>query len=202
MDNTRAELRRRLRSGRRALDELTQREASLAVAATLEDAIQASPPAVAAAYIATDGELSPEFVVAQLRSLGVPVAFPLISDDTMSFHIVDDASGFVQGQWGLVEPEPTAALVEPRELELVLTPLVGFDDKLNRIGRGKACYDRYFSFLSGQPRPALPRLIGLAHDLQRLDALIAAPHDVTLNAVVTATTSFGTIVTRTSRTRG
>ncbi len=185
MTSDAAELRRQLRAARRAIEPEAQTAAAEAVAAHLDAALAADPPATASAYLATDGELSPAPVVARLRSLGSGVAYPRIVDGAMRFQLVKDEAELVPGRWGLMEPPADAPEIAPEELDLVLTPLVGFDEALNRLGRGRAYYDRCFAFLRAEPRPPRPRLVGLAHEVQLVAALAADPHDVKLDAVVT-----------------
>ncbi len=191
-----AELRRALRAARRAIDPDAQAEAAIAAAALLEAALAAQPPATVSAYLATDGELSPAPIVARLRALGSSVAYPRIVDGAMRFQLVDDEAALVPGRWGLMDPPADAPAVAPTELDLVLTPLVGFDESLNRLGRGRAYYDVAFGFLRTRPRPARPRLVGLAHEVQRVDALDADPHDVRLDAVVTPARVRGDLTAR------
>jgi 5-formyltetrahydrofolate cyclo-ligase len=64
-------------------------------------------------------------------------------------------------------------------------PLVGFDPRGNRIGMGKGYYDRALSFRRRQQHWKTPRLVGLAFECQRVDALPARAHDVPLDALVT-----------------
>src|SRR5690606_22657406 len=100
-----------------------------------------------------------------------------------------------RGRYGILEPRLRAAAAPARALDLVLLPLVGFDARGNRMGMGKGFYDRTFAFrrrpesVAGAEGAARgrgrPRLLGLAHDCQRVDALPAAPWDVPLDAVAT-----------------
>lgn len=91
----------------------------------------------------------------------------------------------------MLEPPADAPVVVPADIDVVLVPLVGFDVALNRIGRGKAYYDRAFSFLANSARPTSPHLVGLAHELQRVDRLDAQDHDIRLDAVVTPSAIYG-----------
>ena len=68
---------------------------------------------------------------------------------------------------------------EPDEVDLVIVPLVAFDENGNRIGHGGGYYDR---FLKKYPRA---KKIGLAYELQKIDEVPAEPHDVPLDAVIT-----------------
>ena len=75
-------------------------------------------------------------------------------------------------------------MLGPEAIDLVLVPLVAFDPQRNRIGMGGGFYDRSFAFRKNpdQPRPVL---IGVAHELQKVDLLEPEPWDVQLDMVVT-----------------
>jgi 5-formyltetrahydrofolate cyclo-ligase len=88
--------------------------------------------------------------------------------------------------YGLSEPRGGRdERIDPRRLDLVLLPLVGFDRHGTRLGMGGGYYDRTFA----GPGPGMPtrrpRLVGVAFELQRLAALERAPWDVPVDAVVT-----------------
>ena len=71
------------------------------------------------------------------------------------------------------------ALIQSDRYDLIIVPLVAFDDSGHRIGFGGGWYDR---FLSTQPQA---QKIGLAYELQRVESILVEPHDEALNAVVT-----------------
>lgn len=187
MNASKSDLRRRLRTERRAIDEREQMQAAHAVASRLE-AFFDDRVRIAAAYVATDGEVSPHVAIERLRHAGVDLALPLVADDRMTFHVVESFDQLVVGAYGLSEPPPSCPIVEPADLDLVLVPLVGFDNRCNRMGRGKAYYDTAFGFVPHTRLEERPLLVGLAHDVQRVDQLAVEPHDVRLDAVVTPTT--------------
>ena len=84
-------------------------------------------------------------------------------------------------------PEPDvdeAEMLAPEELDLVLVPLVVFDSERNRIGMGGGFYDRSFSFRKN-PESTTPVLIGVAHELQKVDQIIPQAWDVRLDMIVT-----------------
>lgn len=81
--------------------------------------------------------------------------------------------------------EPTEAPSFPtEELDLVVIPLVGFDNQGNRLGRGAGYYDRTFSFRSNN-FVHKPFLLGLAYELQKVDNLPFEKWDVKLDGVLT-----------------
>lgn len=64
--------------------------------------------------------------------------------------------------------------------DLIVVPLLAFDDDLHRLGYGGGWYDR---FLAAQPDAFK---IGLAYDIQRSGSMIPVElHDIPLDAIVT-----------------
>ena len=82
------------------------------------------------------------------------------------------------GPWGR-QPDADAPLVEP---DVVLVPLVAADLAGNRLGQGAGHYDRAIAALRAR-RPL--RVVGLAWDVQIVDALTPEPHDARLDAIAT-----------------
>ena len=66
----------------------------------------------------------------------------------------------------------------PERLDLALVPGVAFDRAGNRLGFGKGYFDR---FLARCRCPA----VGLAYELQLVDAIEAGPHDVPMHKIIT-----------------
>ncbi len=72
--------------------------------------------------------------------------------------------------------------IDPSQLDLVLVPLVGFDNEGNRLGMGGGYYDRTFMFLKKAKKPFL---LGTAFEMQRVERLPDEPWDIKLNGVLT-----------------
>ncbi len=84
------------------------------------------------------------------------------------------------GAFGI--PEPVAAQTVPLgRHDVVLAPLVAFDETGRRLGQGGGYYDRAIT-KTGAARPVL---VGVAHAFQRVDELPDERWDVPLDAVVT-----------------
>jgi 5-formyltetrahydrofolate cyclo-ligase len=71
-----------------------------------------------------------------------------------------------------------------------MLPLVGFDASGNRMGMGGGYYDRTFSFKSLKKGLRGPTLIGLAHEIQRVEELPVESWDIPLTAIVTDQKSY------------
>ena len=96
-----------------------------------------------------------------------------------------------RGRFGVLQP--VAHLyrrLSPRALDLVLVPLVAFDAQGNRMGMGKGFYDRTFAFKRGR-EARRPWLLGVAHECQKVEALLPAPWDVRLQGVATPEGLYG-----------
>ena len=137
---------------------------------------------VVGSYFGVRGEIDPS----SLLSFSEPRhAFPVIqSDGKLSFMIPDGP--LRDGPHGI--PEPVLGLkVEPRDLDMVLVPLVAADLSGNRIGHGAGFYDKTFSFHRSEGSPCL---VGLAHEFQIVPSLNPEPWDVPLDLIVTEKTIY------------
>lgn len=135
------------------------------------------------AYVAADGELDPAPLLRRLRHPRRRLALPVVRrGGVMDFYQVRPGTRFVTNRFGIPEPAPGTPWVPPLSIDVLLMPLVAFDDRGNRLGMGAGFYDRFIGRLPARLRP---RLIGLAHEVQRSEApLPAAPWDVPLDGVL------------------
>ena len=73
----------------------------------------------------------------------------------------------------------------PTEFDVVIVPMLGFDEKLNRIGYGGGYYDK---FLATQPNA---KKIGVCYESGKADSIPTEPHDVPLSTIVTEQRTYG-----------
>ena len=180
--DARRALRADLRARRQALPASLRMQAADSVARHFHDATL--PGGYVAGYWAMGGEVPLHVVQLRLRPDQV-WCLPCLEDDgSLRFAPWRPGDALVSNRFGIPEPDlaPDSRL-DPRELAVVLLPLVGFSAAGARLGMGGGYYDRSFAFRRQSAAP--PRLVGVGYDFQRVDGLQPKPWDVPLDAVLT-----------------
>ena len=140
-----------------------------------------------ALYLQNDAEMDPAPLVARLWRMGKRVYLPVLHGPKLWFMRHTPASRFTHNRFGIPEPDlPAGRRVPLLSLDLVLLPLVAFDNAGNRLGMGGGFYDRTFAHLRERRHLRRPRLVGVAYEMQRLAALPVETWDVPLAGIVTA----------------
>ena len=137
-----------------------------------------APDTIVASYHPVAGEADPAALVAAALGAGAPIALPHVIDRAtpLRFLLVEDDVPLAAGPFGLGNPHPHWREVTPA---IVLTPLVGFDRRGNRLGQGAGHYDRAFAVLPGAWR------VGVAWAVQEVEMVPSDPWDLPLHAVTT-----------------
>ena len=187
--HTRVQLRRQIRTKRRELTPHERVRLSREIAGHLLRSRLFINSRRIAAYLAMQGEvdLSPVIhrATQMCKAIYLPALSPL-SDQRLWFVAFHAGTKLTPNRLGIPEPlKRHRETVKPTQLDVVLTPLVGFDNQGNRLGMGGGFYDRTFSFLNHRRHWHRPALIGCAYAFQRVDELIHYPWDVRLDGVVT-----------------
>ena len=102
----------------------------------------------------------------------------------MRFGRVGRTTRMTKNRYGIPEPIDARPL-RARQLDLLLMPLVGFDLQGHRLGMGGGYYDATLAFMQHRRLWRKPRLVGIAYECQRVDALPHEPWDMPLDAVLT-----------------
>ena len=141
-----------------------------------------------ACYLAEDGEIDPLYIIEKAWQYKKDVFLPVLppTGKSLFFARYTEKTKLKPNQFGILEPDihPNHWL-RARELSLILLPLVAFDEKANRLGMGGGYYDRSLSFIKHRKQWHNPKLIGLAHELQKVDSLSREAWDIPLNMIAT-----------------
>ncbi len=137
-----------------------------------------TPGTVVASYIPVGSEADPTPLAAAARAAGAVLALPHVESrgGELRFLLWSEQDLLVAGPFGLRQPASESSDCDP---DIVLTPLVAFDDARNRLGQGAGHYDRAFARWPDAWR------LGIAWSVQRLLRIDIDPWDVPLHAVVT-----------------
>ncbi|QYK12208.1 5-formyltetrahydrofolate cyclo-ligase [Shewanella rhizosphaerae] len=179
-------IRNQIRSARRALPEQTQKQFAQEAASRLMAVINQRQAKHVALYLTSDGELDTQPLIETLWQEGVNVYLPRLhpfSLGNLLFFKYHPTSHLIQNRLKIWEPKLNITeMILPQHLDVIITPLVAFDEKGNRMGMGGGYYDRCLSDwqLRGKPYP-----IGYAHDCQRVESLPTEHWDVPLPMIVT-----------------
>jgi 5-formyltetrahydrofolate cyclo-ligase len=182
--------RRRLRTLRRAMAGEERRVAERRIVATLRRLGCAARGRRVALYLARDGEVDLKDLIGAARRGGARLYAPHITSQrrrSMRFMPLRGDRSLKRNWYGIEEPAHEPSLGVPLDrLDIVLTPLVGFDRRGHRLGMGAGYYDRALRRrLAGRGSFRRPRLIGVAFACQETGAIAAAPWDVALDLIVT-----------------
>jgi len=137
-----------------------------------------------AGYQAMGGEIPLTPVFDYCQSQGMTTLLPIMQGKELTFAPFDRYTTFETRQFGILEPTVSpSSFIQPNDIDIVLVPLVAFDNTGNRIGMGGGFYDRSFALRKENAPP--PVLIGVAHAFQQVDSVFAQTWDVQLDSVVT-----------------
>ncbi len=180
----RRSLRKSLRAERRALTGDARRAANAAIVRTIAGLGEYARARHVAVFAAFDGEPALDALLRASRGSGRRFYLPVLRRGAMEFARRDPTGRMRCNFFGILEPE-THAPIDPRRLDLVLTPLVACDARGTRLGVGRGYYDRCFAFLTRRSVWHHPKLVGVGYSFQRIAHIERKPWDVPLWALVT-----------------
>lgn len=109
------------------------------------------------------------------------ITLPIVKSSTsMSFNIWVPNEPLYVSKFGILEPKSTNKEFVP---DLILVPLVAFDDHLNRIGYGKGYYDRKLKKIRKIRKNAI--FLGVAYSFQKYKRIPVNKHDFKLDYIFT-----------------
>lgn len=142
-----------------------------------------------AGYLAVGGELDICPTLMSAYTARKKIYLPVLAwDNRLWFQRWTPQTPLRHNRFGIPEPDTSAKhRLEARSLDVVLAPLVGFDQEGNRLGMGGGYYDRTFDYQLLLKKWHRPSLVGIAYDFQETAILTKAPWDVPLTGIITPT---------------
>lgn len=174
----RKERRAELIAKRQALDPAERRRRNAGLERNLRAVLAGRPPATISFYWPFRGEFDARPLIRDLLTQGWQAALPVVvqKEAPLEFRLWTPGAPMVDGIWNIPVPRD-GAVVKP---DVVLAPVVGFDNARYRLGYGGGYFDRTLASLS--PRPFA---IALGYEMQRLETIHPQPFDQPFDAVVT-----------------
>ncbi len=185
----RSDQRQRIRERRRAVTGPQQRQAELQLARRLWQLPPYQRARHLGIYLAVDGELGLEAFMEGSARRNKQLYAPVLRGDSLRFASLRPGVTLEPNRFGILEPLG-GPYIDARSLDLVLTPLVAFDDHGVRLGMGGGLYDRCFQFLGLRSAWWKPKLIGVGYEHQHLQSIAAQAWDVRLWCAVTETETY------------
>ncbi len=138
-------------------------------------------PAIVSGFLTIGEEIDPAPLMRRLLGEGYSLCLPVMEGKgkPLVFRAWKPGDPLAETTWGIREPLPEAAVVDP---DIVLGPLLAFDTVGYRLGYGGGFYDRTFARLRAL-KPVVS--IGIAFDEQRVDAVPHVDYDERLDWILT-----------------
>lgn len=167
---------------RRALTADFALQAGELIAARLCRRAYLKQPLLIASFIGCRGEVDTVPLNLALAKQGHRLCYPAVDPACpghMEFYCTKGS--LVPNRWGIPEPARLDQnLILPGQIDLMLLPLLAFDQEGRRLGMGGGYYDRYIPLLD--PRCILT---GIAYDFQQTPKVPCAAWDCRLHEVIT-----------------
>lgn len=110
------------------------------------------------------------------------LCFPRVrTNKKMDFFTIDSADELEISNWGIPEPkENPIKLIESKDIQILLIPLLAFDKNGHRVGYGKGFYDQYLERCSSN---IIKIGLSLFDEISIIDDV--EPTDIALDIILT-----------------
>ena len=134
-----------------------------------------------AGYYPSNYEVNILSFLEKLSKKKFKIALPVInSSGGMSFRSWIFKEPLYVNKFGILEPKSSKKKIIP---DLIMVPLVAFDNRLNRIGYGKGYYDRSLKKINKIKKNAFS--LGIAYSFQKCQKIPTNKHDFKLDYIIT-----------------
>lgn len=183
-----ASIRKKIRKHRQALDQHDRHQSAVSACKLLSQLSCFRNARNIAMYLPANGELDPLPVLQRATDMGKTCFLPVLSPMQQKLWFAPWQTGDSLGTnlFGIPEPKLLRGdLTPPWALDLVLMPLVAFDQHGTRLGMGGGYYDRSFAYLKHRRYFRKPLLIGYGYEFQRVKELKRNHWDIPIHMAIT-----------------
>ena len=183
--NAKAQLRERGLRARRLLDDQARVHASQIIAKRIARSHEFMACNSIACYLPCYDEVDPSYIIERAWRAKKRIYAPVIANNcNMFFRQLLPDTQLEKSRFDIWEPV-SGPTIRAKQIDVVVTPVVAFDDQRTRIGMGGGYFDRCFSFLKHRRNWLRPKLVGVAFNCQKVEKIDSSPWDIRLYSVVT-----------------
>lgn len=137
-------------------------------------------------YTAKEKEVDTTYLIKSLFSTKNLVVVPIIQKHDVSLRLsyLFDLSVLTPSTFGVLEPINHEIPANAPDVDIVILPMLGFDNQCRRIGYGAGYYDRFLT------RNKHIQKIGIAFDCQEMDDLPQGNNDVYMDHIITESKTY------------
>lgn len=128
-------------------------------------------------YVSLPQEVQTTQIISELLK-SHRVCVPKVKGSHMCFYEIHSLDDLKEGCFHVLEPI-TSTLIDACDIDLMIVPMLAYDQKKFRVGYGKGYYDKYFA--NGYKGYKL----GLAFSFQYVEKIDTADNDIALDEIVT-----------------
>jgi 5-formyltetrahydrofolate cyclo-ligase len=178
VNQTKAELRKKLLKNRQTMTVAQWREKSDRITSHLQSSPLLSQSQTILAYFSfrQEPDLTPLFTDSKHRW-----GFSRIENKSLVWHSWEPGEPLKKGAYGIFEPYPDSPTLQPDEVDLILVPAVACDVRGYRLGYGGGFYDRLLSSAEWALKPT----IGIVFEFAYLPELPVDQWDKPLHSICT-----------------
>ena len=174
------ELRKIIKDRKRQYSSSQLEELSLSVLSRLTDQESFRKAKIILMYYSLPDEVNTHTFIDEMTALGKTVLLPVVKDsENMEIREYSSRKDLTEGSFHIMEP--IGKLFPPErygEIKVGVIPGMSFDEKGNRLGRGKGYYDRFLKKV-----PTLFK-IGICFDFQKTDTIPIEETDIRMDCII------------------
>jgi 5-formyltetrahydrofolate cyclo-ligase len=180
IEDAKAALRREATARRDALPADVRQAAAKAIVAQ-KFPLPIAPGAIVSGFMPMKTEINPLPLMRALAAAGASLALPVVEGrgKPLTMRAWQWGEELGSGVWGIREPKPDAARVDP---DILLVPLLAFDRAGYRLGYGGGYYDLTIAGLRARKTTTA---VGIAFATQEVPRVPTTPRDARLDLVLT-----------------
>lgn len=133
-------------------------------------------------YVSMKNEVDTHRIIKFSIENGKKVCVPKVisKKDGMESVLIKSFSDLKAGKYGILEPKEDRFIVNPKDVDLVITPGLAFDMSGGRLGYGAGFYDRFLKDTSKDCIKA-----GIAYSFQLEKEIPTGSEDIPVDIIVT-----------------